>query len=98
MEIELHPEADSELIEAAIFYESRVNGLGESFLEEFDKLKLLLLRNPKIGVPVNKIFKRAVLNRFPYSIFYSLEPNVIWILAIAHQRRRPNYWLERLNP
>ncbi len=97
MEIELHPEADAELIEAAVFYESRVNGLGESFLAEFDGLKLLLQANPKIGVPENEVFRRVVLNRFPYSIFYSLEPNLIWILAVAHQRRRPHYWLERLS-
>lgn len=95
MDIELHPEADSELIEAALFYESRVDGLGESLLNEFDNLTRLLRKNPKIGAPVNEMFKRVVLNRFPYSIFYSLEPNVIWILAIAHQRRRPNYWIER---
>ena len=97
MEIKLHPEADAELIEAAVFYESRVEGLGEGFLKEFDGLKLILQKNPKIGVFENEFCRRVMLNRFPYSIFYSLEPNLIWILAVAHQRRRPHYWQKRLS-
>lgn len=64
MDIELHPEADSELIEAALFYESRVDGLGESLLKEFDNLTRLLRINPKIGAPVNEMFKRVVLIQY----------------------------------
>lgn len=39
--------------------------------------------------------RRFVLRKFPYSIIYSIEPDCVMILAVAHQRREPGYWRER---
>jgi hypothetical protein len=32
---------------------------------------------------------------FPYYIAYIVRGNVLWILAIAHSHRRPDYWIDR---
>jgi plasmid stabilization system protein ParE len=95
MEIELHPEAELEFIESSAYYESRVLGLGEKFINELEGIKLVLLSNPRIGAPVNHIFRKALFRRFPYSVIYTIKSTRIWVLAIAHHRRRPGYWRER---
>ena len=41
----------------------------------------------------NRSYRRRVLRRFPYSIFYVVDPDVIIIVALAHHKRRPGYWL-----
>ena len=41
--------------------------------------------------------RRKSLARFPYSVLYTVDPDVLYIVAVAHQKRRPNYWLRRLS-
>jgi hypothetical protein len=95
MDIDLHPEADLEFIEASQRYESRVPGLGARFIDEFERLKNLLRERPEIGVRITKTFRRAVFRTFPFSLIYSIEGPVIWVIAVAHQSRRPGYWRKR---
>ena len=95
MEIELHPEADLEFIEASRRYESKVPGLGVSFIDEFEGLKDLLGQHPEIGVRITKTFRRAVFRKFPFSVIYSIEGPLIWVIAVAHQSQRPGYWRKR---
>jgi hypothetical protein len=40
--------------------------------------------------------RRAPLHRFPLSIVYREKSGAFQILAVAHDRRRPYYWLGRL--
>jgi len=35
------------------------------------------------------------LRIFPYYIAYLIRGDVLWILAIAHSHRQPQYWIER---
>ena len=95
MEIELHPEADLEFIEASQRYESRVPGLGARFIDEFEGLTELLRDQPEIGVRITPPFRRAIFRTFPFSLIYSIEGSLIWIVAVAHQSRRPDYWRKR---
>ena len=39
--------------------------------------------------------RKRALDRFPYDLFYSFDENLLSILAVAHQKRRPDYWIER---
>lgn len=90
-----HPDADAELEEAAIFYEARMAGLGNSFAAEVERTIALVREFPDAGSPVGPNRRRVLIARFPYSIVYRQEPNSILIVAIAHQRRRPGYWRRR---
>ena len=95
MKSEFHPEAEQEFIEASVFYESRVPGLGERFIAEVERAAELLTERPEIGQRIDQVFRRMVLRRFPYLLIYSVEAEEIRIVAVAHQRRPPGYWRGR---
>jgi hypothetical protein len=40
--------------------------------------------------------RKAVLRNFPYNIIYSASENKITIIALAHQNRMPEYWIDRI--
>ena len=95
MEIEFHPEAENEFIEASRRYETKVPGLGDKFINELEGLQALLIQNPRIGAHIGDPFRRVVFRRFPFSLIYAIEATRIWVIAVAHQSRRPGYWLRR---
>jgi plasmid stabilization system protein ParE len=90
-----HPDAAAELEEASLFYESRMPGLGRSFAAEVQRTIYLIREFPDAGSPVGRERRRVVVARFPYSIVYQLGAESFVIVAVAHQRRRPNYWRQR---
>jgi plasmid stabilization system protein ParE len=95
VKVEFHPAAADELIETSEFYDKEVPGLGERFVAAVERAVNLVVERPKMGQEVEKGRRRLVLADFPYSLIYSVEPNEIWILAVAHQHRRPGYWRGR---
>lgn len=95
MRYEFHPEAEQELLEAASRYEAEVPGLGGRFGDEVECAVELLLENPALGAVVDGRIRHFVLQRFPFSIIYAADQDVLYILAVAHSRRRPKYWASR---
>lgn len=96
MNTEFQPEADEEFREAARYYESEAPGVGLAFVVEVHKTVADLAEFPLTAQIVRGSIRNRVLPHFPYNILYSVEPEKIVIVAVAHQRRRPNYWLSRL--
>ena len=90
-----HPEADAELEDASLFYESRMAGLGKSFAAEVERTISLIREFPDAGSPVGPRRRRVLVARFPYSVVYRRDPDSVVIIAVAHQRRRPGYWQRR---
>ena len=89
----LHPAARWELEEANDHYYAERQGLGREFREEVQRVLALLTRFPRLGQPVRGSVQRMMLSRFPYYIYYRLlESDNLRILAVAHNRRRPEYW------
>jgi len=39
--------------------------------------------------------RKAIVNVFPFNIIYSILPDKILVVAVAHQHRRPSYWINR---
>lgn len=97
MRLEFHPEAELELIEAAVHYELEVPGLGERFEAEVRRATDLLLEHPEIGQPVDSDLRRFVLPRFPFALLYSATSEVLRIEVVAHQSRLPGYWRTRID-
>jgi len=88
--------AERELAEAVEFYEGARLGLGEEFLDEVDHAIIFLGRYPEAAPRVGREIRSFVLPRFPYSLIYRpLGSGQIRILAVAHQKRRPRYWIRR---
>ena len=90
-----HPDADAELEEAALFYESRMGGLGKSFAAEVERTISLVRQFPDSGSPISSTTRRVLVARFPYAIVYRHDADLVVIVAVAHQRRRPGYWRGR---
>ena len=96
MKWEFHPEAESEFIESAAYYEGEVPGLGRRFGRTVSKTLELLSKNPGIGSLVDSELRSFAVGSFPYSIIYAPYKDLLFVLAIAHGRRKPGYWKSRL--
>jgi toxin ParE1/3/4 len=98
--IRFHPAARDELHEAALWYERARPGLGTEFHAEveaaLDRIAARSLPGVRVETPGGKSVAKVFLSRFPYAIYFEAldEQCIIW--AIAHGRRRPNYWRGRL--
>jgi toxin ParE1/3/4 len=89
------PEAREELLEAIQYYENESPGLGAAFLAAVQEGLEYLLQFPKSAPILSGKVRRKVLNRFSYSLLYSLRGEEIRILAVMNQKRRPFYWRGR---
>jgi toxin ParE1/3/4 len=96
MKYEFHPEAEFEVIEAAAHYEREVPGLGIRFGDEVERVIDLLIKNPKLGAPIQEDIRHFVLRQFPFSVIYAEVGDILYVLAIAHSSRKPGYWSERI--
>lgn len=90
-----HPEADLEVIEAAQYYEARSQGLGQSFLEEIERALGEVSIVPQASPIARGTIRRKRLRKFPYNLLYAIEGSRIRVYAVAHVRRRPDYWIGR---
>lgn len=71
--------------------------LMRKFLVNDLKESILNIQNfPSLYPNITEKIKRCVLHRFPYSIFYSVKTDCILILSVAHQHRKPYYWIDRI--
>lgn len=92
----VHRAARTELDEAMGFYESRASGLGLDLEAKVERAVVAIQRNPE-SWPRHKrtAFRKILVERFPFTIFYLDLPDSIWIVAVAHGSRRPDYWSRR---
>lgn len=79
-----------------MWYESQVVGLGYGFLDEFNRAVRLAVTFPELYQQVSPGIRRCLFNRFPYGLLYGQNDDMIVIVAVAHLRQRPNYWLDRM--
>ena len=93
-------EAEKELDKAAGTYEEQRPGLGQRFLDAVTVTLDRVQEFPRAGAPVRHVaanlgVRQAPVRGFPYHVVYLDSGNRIRILAIAHYRQRPGYWLDR---
>ena len=97
MSYTLHPAAESELSNAAVYYAREASsGIARAFLAEFDRVIELVERNQQLGTPAKAGLRIYPFRRFPYSIVYREVEAGPHVYAIAHQRRTPEYWHGRV--
>ena len=88
-------EAEEELFEAALYYEGKQTGLGLDFKREIERSFELIANAPLLWGKRYKNYRRYLLKRFPFEIWYEDMDSFIRVLAISHQKRRPYYWRNR---
>ena len=82
------------MLDAACYYQSQSPGLGKEFLDKVESAFSDVAANPERWPVIRHEIRRRLIHRFPYAVFYRIEPAEIVVLAIAHLRRRPEYWTE----
>ena len=88
--------AQQELDEAIIHYDGESPGLGNAFLLETLAAIERIRRFPDAWHPMGNEIRRCRLRRFPYGLIYSNDRDDLLILAVAHTRREPDYWRDRI--
>lgn len=90
-----HPEAEAEMVEAGLWYESQQDDLGKRFLTSVeDALKRILL-NPELYALIEGDVRRCITKTFPFGVLFRIKPDAIEIVAIMHLHREPGYWKDR---
>ena len=94
--ITIHSHARAELDEAIAFYEQQKAGLGLDLLSAVEQATERIQQHPHSGPPYKETeLRHYIIRGFPYVIFYAELEEAIWIVAIAHEKRRPDYWEKR---
>jgi toxin ParE1/3/4 len=91
----VEPEAETELREAVDWYEARSQGLGSEFLRAVRAAFALIERNPEQSPCVRDEIRRTLVRRFPYAVYYVVDPDQISVIACVHTRRHPRRWQSR---
>jgi plasmid stabilization system protein ParE len=96
MPIVFHEEAHAEMIGAAEWYNRQQPNVGEGFLDEIDIVLERIAATPEaFGFFRGKV-QYLRLHRFPYAVLYYRRTDNIFIVAVMHLHREPDYWIERI--
>jgi toxin ParE1/3/4 len=93
-------DAEEELAAASSWYDERRPGLGQEFFGAVDETFRLIRQFPEIGKRVSEIpwtsgVRQIAVEGFPYWVVYRELPALLYVVAIAHFRRKPGYWRYR---
>lgn len=88
-------EVEEELDDVIGFYnkvsQELANGIYDKFLEVIDEIA----DNPLRNIQLKKGYRKTNIERFPFKIIYKFENETVIIVALAHHKRKPNYWRKR---
>ena len=88
--------AQIELEEEVKYYNEQQLRLGYDFAKEIADTIARILRYPEAWTKLSKRTRRCRTKRFPYGVVYQITGDKILVIAVAHLRRKPWYWRERV--
>ena len=95
-QLSLRRAAEHEAVAAFDYYEAQEAGLGDRFHDEIAEMLLRIQANPYLYPLSEKSpYRKAVLRKFPFCIYYSILPRKVVILAVHDARRDPRRWKSR---
>jgi plasmid stabilization system protein ParE len=86
------PAARKEFLQAVNYYEQCQTGLGRRFKQAVEFSLNNIAQNPLRFRSIAPPFRRCLLQHFPFALIYTVEPQHIRLIAVAHTRRKPGYW------
>lgn len=99
--LRIEDDAAQELRAAIEWYESRLPGLGLRFLHAVETTLGHIEAFPRSGAPIPSVAHLPVrsfpVRKFPFHVVCLDTGDTLWVLAFAHDRRRPNYWRRRIS-
>jgi plasmid stabilization system protein ParE len=96
VELVIIAEAERDIAEAFSWYEDQRAGLGEDFLTCLDASLQGLRRMLEMHAIAYRTFRRALVRRFPYVVFYEFEDQRVVVYSVFHTARDPGKWRRRL--
>lgn len=91
-----HPEAREEFRSAIRWYRARNRQASSEFRVAVSDTIRLIAKVPQRRMKYFHGTRRFVVQRFPFSVIYLDDPDVVIIIAVAHRKRKPGYWKGRL--
>ena len=89
-------EAEEDIAGAYSWYESREQGVGEDFLRCIWQCLETIQRNPQMYRIAVDEFRRALIRRFPFEVFYEATDESIVVYSVFHCAQNPAKWRKRL--
>jgi plasmid stabilization system protein ParE len=90
-----HSDAQSEMEDAAFYYEAQQSNLGKRFISMVQDAVRRIQITPVLFVKVEGEVRRCQTHTFPFGILYRVEVDRIVVVAVMHNRRDPGYWNRR---
>jgi toxin ParE1/3/4 len=91
----VRPEAELDIESSALRYEGQQRGLGSRFLDTLNDIFARVTENPFRFPQLERNVRRALLDRFPYGIYFLPESNRVVVIAVLHLHRHPDTWRRR---
>lgn len=88
--------ANIELLDACDWYDRQQVGMGASFKRAVQDAASQIARSPLLFPVELADVRRYVMNRFPYTLRYVLRGDEVWVMAVSHQHRSPDYWVDQV--
>ena len=96
MRVDFHPEATAELEDSADWYAERSEDAACRFLRSVDDALAKIASHPDQYAKVDDRHRACSLDRFPFQLIYRNDVSRLYVIAIAHAKRRPGYWKMRV--
>ena len=98
MRLRIHPTALREIHKIADAYDRKAYRLGDGFTDQIEHAFSRLRELPMIGEEIARGERRLNLRRFPYKVIYRIHEEYVYVVALAHHKRRDGYWRRRRIP
>ena len=96
VEVRFAPEAAADVEAGFRWYEEQRTGLGPQFLDCVTACLERLRRSPALHERIQSGYRRALVRRFPYAVFYEYDGLIVTVYCILHTARSPSKWQSRL--
>jgi plasmid stabilization system protein ParE len=93
--VHFRQDAETDVADAAAWYENQSAGLGAEFLDEILTTCNIIAENPQMYPVLYRGTRRAVIHKFPFGIYYRAENDLVIIVGVMHASRDPNKWKKR---
>lgn len=90
------PDAEVELLKEVAYFSAAETGLGVKFQHAVEAAVNMAVANPAGGAPSIGGTRRRLVKGFPFSVVYRASGTEILVVAVVHHRRRPDYWVNRI--
>ena len=90
------PDAEAELLKEVAYFSAAGTGLGVKFQRAVEAAVEMAVVNPDGGAPLASGTRRRLVKGFPFSVVYRASENEILVVAVMHHRRKPGYWVSRI--